>query len=118
MTPFHDQSVLCYKYGSKIIFREIIVFHFLTKKCRNRRLMLGNQKYTSFLDQLINYVSLIITIKLRLLHRGFRDFLVKKLKNYYCSESAGFLGYKMSTTLLVRKMVLLPYLWRKVLTHL
>ena len=29
-----------------------------------------------------------------------------------------FLGYKMSTTLLVRKMILLPYVWRKVLTHL
>ena len=29
-------------------------------------------------------------------------FLVKKMKNYYFYENAGFLGYKMSTTLPVR----------------
>ena len=31
------------------------------------------------------------------LHSLFRDFSVKKMKNYYFSENAGFLAYKMST---------------------
>ena len=35
------------------------------------------------------------------------------MKNYYFSENAGFLGYKMSTRLRDRKMILLLYLWRK-----
>jgi len=38
------------------------------------------------------------------------------MKIYYFSGNAGFLGYKMSTTLLIRKMILLPYLWCKLLT--
>ena len=44
-------------------------------------------------------------------------FFGEKNENYYFSENAGFLGYKMSTRLVERKMILLPYL-RKVLTHL
>ena len=34
------------------------------------------------------------------------------MKNYYFSENDGFLDYKMSTTLLVRKMILLHDLYR------
>ena len=45
------------------IFRNIVIFlFFLVMKSRNRQLKLVNQKYKSFLDQLINYVSLIIPI--------------------------------------------------------
>jgi len=34
-----------------------------------------------------------------------RIFGEKKMKNYYFYENAGFLVYKMSTTLLVRKII-------------
>jgi len=63
------------------------------------------QKYTSFLDQLINYDSLIIPInsnKTMTFASWISRFFGEKMKNYYFSENAGFLGYKMSIRFLDR----------------
>jgi len=52
----------------------------------------GNQKYTSFLDPVINYVSLIIPInwnKTTTFASWISRFFVQKTKNNYFSENAG-----------------------------
>ena len=74
LRSFCGQAMLCSFCTPETQHFQKNSFSFFNQKSRNRPLKLGNQKYANFLDQLINYVSLIIPIKLRLLHRGFRHF--------------------------------------------
>ena len=93
----------------------------MVKTSRYRRLKLGEPKIY-FLDQLINFVLLLMPInfnKTTTFVSLISRFVGEKIRKLsYFSENAGFLGYTMSTALFDRTMILLPYLWRKGRTHI